>query len=742
VRVSKGLPGSAPALAGQGSGVGASQAVRIHPEFQLNEEVTAESQICTVVSPRSDKQTVQQAPAALAVPAFDPVYDGGQYVVFRQLVNGAHVTIRRGAAVIGGDDTASSAATFRVNPPLAAGDHPEATQELCGVSSPPGTTTVLPCASLPAVHMHATKAGDTVVRLIDPVPGSRIFIFASGEEVGDGGGPEIQLTRPLRYGEIVESVQMLGTCIASTSHRVTVGSGLSDPTERGSCKVEGWEYGRPGSPETYTTDVSSYFNSPDADVSIPMNAVPRHALVRYPVGAGPFPLVLIVHGNHIPPHEASEPGYVYLLDHLASHCMIAASVDENFLNGWVGGEMDARAIVLLRHLQLWREWNQTPGNRWYGKVNMSALGLSGHSRGGEAITVAHLLDTLKHNPADPFHNFNFGITALYAIAPVDGQNDVAGISPVTLRKADYYVMHGTHDGDVWEFDGQRMFDRAMPVAETVERYKGLLWVYGANHGQWNTVWGTGSESVVQPVGHRISGPDQRTIGLAYITAFFLKSLRGYSEYKDFFTGEATFNSLPGARRVTQYQDPKRLFLDHYEEDADVATGSAAGVTNSSNALSVYKQTTFSDHGPDYWLWQQTNGLIAGWEKTKTGEVVVRIPPAVAAQASSYTHLAFRVAQTFEQPAKLNTVGANKDFSVQLRFGNVNSTAVLVSSKAALPYPEDTGGGTKTILQTVRIPWQDFVPKGDQQMSALTEIHLRFDPHDAGLLAIDEIQFTR
>src|SRR5262249_54857865 len=157
---------------------------------------------------------------------------------------------------------------------------------------------------------------------------------------------EVALIRPLVDGEELIVTQSLGNCTAQKAWRVRVGRGLDDPTVTGPCsKVESFEYGQQGDSDRRTTDVSSYFNSPDSDVSVPMNAVPLHGVGRIPAGPGPFPLVLIVHGNH-DPTQPSYPGYDYLLDLLASHCMIAVSVEEDFLNGWVNGEMDARGIVL------------------------------------------------------------------------------------------------------------------------------------------------------------------------------------------------------------------------------------------------------------------------------------------------------------------------------------------------------------------------------------------------------------
>ena len=89
-------------------------------------------------------------------------------------------------------------------------------------------------------------------------------------------------------------------------------------------------------------------------------ALPLNAQVWYPEGEGPFPLVLVVHGNHSM-QDFSEPGYEYIGKLLASRGMIVASVDENFINSsWsdqlsngLSKENDARGWILLEHLRQW-----------------------------------------------------------------------------------------------------------------------------------------------------------------------------------------------------------------------------------------------------------------------------------------------------------------------------------------------------------------------------------------------------
>jgi len=159
--------------------------------------------------------------------------------------------------------------------------------------------------------------------------------------------------------------------------------------------------------------------------------LPLNAMVWYPQNLqGPAPLVLVVHGNHTA-QDWSEKGYDYLAELLASRGYIVASVDENFLNtsftemGRAGlkNENGVRGWLMLKHLELWRKWNQEPGNPFYHKIDMDHIALMGHSRGGEAMSHAALFNTLPVHPDDAnevFH-FNFNIKPYTPIPPVDGK---------------------------------------------------------------------------------------------------------------------------------------------------------------------------------------------------------------------------------------------------------------------------------------------------------------------------------
>lgn len=728
---------AATTIIGNVNGIAAGQSIGVNPAFVRDHFISAESQICTTVSPVSDAQQVKEPPATIPVPTADPIYEEATFVVLHNLVNGAKVTISRSGSTIA--TFGAPAGHVRVlGVPVAAGDVLDLNQELCGMSGG-GTVTVQPCSALPPPQLIGPQAGDVIAYLTNVVAGSRIQIYSGGVEIADGGGSVLSYTRPLVHGETLIVLQSLGSCVSNGAYSVPVGLGLNDPGVSGNCGgVREFEYGAMNDPARLTTDVSSYFNSPDASVSVPMNAVPLHGVVRYPDGPGPFPLVLIVHGNH-DPQDPSYRGYNYLLDLLASHCMIAVSVEEDFLNGWVGGEMDARGIVLLRHLQLWREWNRTPGHPFFTKVDMGSIGLAGHSRGGEAIAAANLFNFSVHNPTDApvgatSHNFGFNIRSLYAIAPVDGQFDSG---PMTLTNADYYIMHGTHDGDVSDFQGQKFHNRAHPVTSSTNNFKGLLWVYGANHGQWNTDWGTCCEGSVGPSA-LISAGDQQQIGKTYMSSYFLAGLKGWTPYRHFLSGEAAFASIPAAvTRVFQYQDPKRIFLNHYEEDTDPSTGSLAGVSNTTSGSFVnYLVYDFDDQSAPHFLWGQTQGLIAGWQDG--GEIAIQIK---GEGIPDYKYLALHVGQTHESTPNLNTPGVDKDFSIQVEFSSGVGPEVAVSSYGKLTYPLVATNGTKSVQQTIRIPISALSRSGTEPASEVRRIVLKFNRQPRGNIAVDEIQFT-
>ncbi len=329
-------------------------------------------------------------------------------------------------------------------------------------------------------------------------------------------------------------------------------------------------------------------------------SLPLNAYVWYPEGEGPFPLALIVHGNHSM-QDYSDVGYEYLGELLASRGIIFASVDENFLNGsWsdiTGGleeENDARGWLLLEHLRQWHEWNVDSNSPFYQKIDTTKLALIGHSRGGEAVAHAALLNSLSHYPDDatiPL-DYHYNIEAVAAIAPVDGQYE-PGNTRSALKDVNYFVLHGSQDADVSSFAGSKQYER-ITFSDSLYHFKSGLYIYGANHGQFNTSWGNNDVGTpftrLLNLKQLLTAEEQREIAKVYLSAFFEVTLKDDKKYLPLFSdARSGKNWLPETIYLNQFQDASFAPLASFDEDFEVTTTTADSIQISSKNLTVWKE---------------------------------------------------------------------------------------------------------------------------------------------------------
>jgi dienelactone hydrolase len=370
-----------------------------------------------------------------------------------------------------------------------------------------------------------------------------------------------------------------------------------------------------------------------------LKAAPIQGRVWYPEGAGPFPLILVVHGNHNP-QDFSDPGYDYLGELAASRGFILASLDENFING-LAGENDGRAWLMLKHLEWWKKINDSTAGPFARKVDMNNIVVMGHSRGGEAVGHVANFNRLKYYPDDfkQRFNFNFNIKGAVAIAPVDGQYQPASVlTPV--ENVDYLLLHGSHDGDVSTAVGLRTYER-VKWTDGKPHFKSTFFMYRANHGQWNTVWRNKDNG---PRSNRnldlralVPTEDQLQMGRVVIGAFWEVVLHGKKEYLPFFRDHRTGGQwLPKTLYTTRFQESSYKPLAEFDEDVDITTG-LNGVTIEPDSLTTWRENVLPFRGRggdtqrDNAQWIGWNRRIAGSDTMKFGRVArltITIPDSV------------------------------------------------------------------------------------------------------------------
>ncbi|MFQ3214325.1 MAG: dienelactone hydrolase [Marivirga sp.] len=528
-------------------------------------------------------------------------------------------------------------------------------------------------------------------------------------------------------------------------------------------------------------------------------ALPINARVWYPEGEGPFPLALIVHGNHSM-QDYSDPGYAYLGELLASKGIILASVDENFINGsWsdiFGGldeENDARAWLLLEHLKVWHEWNETEDNVFYKKIDTSNIALIGHSRGGESVAHAAMFNKLPFYPDDASVKFdyNYNIKSIMAIAPVDGQYE-PGNSKTVVEDVSYFVMHGAQDADVTSFLGSQQYER-VNFKDSLYHFKSGIYVYGANHGQFNTSWG--DNDMGNPfVGflnrkQLLSAEDQREIAQVYISSFLAITLKDKQEYLPLFVdARAGKDWLPETIYLNQFEDSNLKIIADFDEDFDVSTSTQDGGSIITKNLSVWREQEVQLK----WQKKGSRALIIGWNyEQQPGEhSIASLPdstianytislPSTMSDSTSVLVFSLAEAQESAQPKsegkwvnndnKKNkeeeALGEEKDeedeeepkqpidFTILLRDTMGQEVSFPLSTFSALQRTIEVtimkvdfvmdGTQSEKVFQTFYFPTMAFQEINPHfSPSDIKEVQFIFNKNTSGVIAIDNIGFMK
>jgi dienelactone hydrolase len=494
-------------------------------------------------------------------------------------------------------------------------------------------------------------------------------------------------------------------------------------------------------------------------------ALPLSGRVWRPHGTGPFPLVLILHGNHRM-EERSDLGYAYLCELLASRGMMCSTVDENFLNASTaaggayildpGASIEVRAWLLLEHLAVWRAWNREPGHPFFQLIDEQRIALVGHSVGGEAVAVAAALCRLPAHPDDASRtlDYDFNIRSLVTIAPTDGLQELAG-RPVRLENVDLLTIHGSHDMDVMAFQGQGQMER-IEWTDNRPRFAAAVYVYGANHGQFNAAWGRRDKTDfmfnLMNTAQLMPGEEQRRITQTLVSAFLEAVLNGRVDYlnllRDFRTRPASAASE--AIVLSQVHESRATYVATYEEDIDLTSTTVAGGSIRGQYLAGWHEAL----APLKLASVDTGVAHIAWDRSHTDAVpgyAIELPPSLS--FSDRHTLVFALAHRQENDRQGRTFSVEPiDLTIEIT-DRAGQSAELPLSHFALLQPEphvqlaklgwmtSTVPASHPVFQTFSFPLADFVALNPQlDVGHLATVRLVFDRTPAGLILLDEVGF--
>lgn len=518
-----------------------------------------------------------------------------------------------------------------------------------------------------------------------------------------------------------------------------------------------------------------------------LDALPVNGRVWYPLEArGRVPLVLVVHGNH-DMMDYSDPGYAWLGEHLASRGHVVVSVDQNFINGGMFGDVSrengVRGWLLLKHLEAWRQWQNEPEHALHEQVDLERVVLIGHSRGGEAAALAAAFNRLELYPEDAriAFDFDFGIQGVAAIAPVDGQFQASG-KPTELADVSYFVIHGGMDGDVYLFLGDRQLVRTRPDP-AAGRFSASLYVHHANHGQFNTAWGDNDTGMIAGrVLNRaglMAGEAQRRVGLLYLTAFVESALARPTDMPALFCDPGMAGRLlPETLYVARCDDGRRVLLADFEQGIDITRSSLDGVSLQGIDLDLWAERDVGFRGTSQ---RQQTGVFLGWHAAKEDARNDRQPayrihlePSVHDRLvlGADSELWLDLAQADRDPPRADNGDANDEdatsqpdeseenplrphLKIALLLtdadGNHSSRPLADFARLLPPLPvrhtrldainrKRYHSATEPLLQSVAIPLAAFIADG-LRPDRLETIEFQFDNTDAGVLIIERIGIT-
>ena len=448
--------------------------------------------------------------------------------------------------------------------------------------------------------------------------------------------------------------------------------------------------------------------------------------------------------QRIPSHE----GYDYIMERLASQGIFSISISAHDIQPGLGvWDYDARGRLILKFLDKLRDWNANGtdpfGGIFAGKLDMTRIALSGHSRGGEGVVAAQELNATWPTP--------HSIVAVNAIAPTD-QNSISYL----MESAHYYLLVGARDGDVSNMQGFRTYDRSFPDGAPSRRSKTVAWVYGANHNYFNTIWtDTAALGAANPWAGSVDdgswvvtpqvmpASEQRQIALTTITAFFRQHLQGIAAYKEISTGRLRPAAMTNQHVYWTYQDGERMAVDNFEQQPANAGQNTLGGAVTGSGFTTFQERLLNHDSSDYpgavpadfQFYHDTLGMKLAWSAPQTYSTI--LPGGL--DVTTFSHLTFRVAKRV--PSSGPGSPLNLLVNVEDGAGKTLSWPLRTDQFDPIPHPYERSGGPQALLTGVRIPLRNFTMNNSGiDLSDLVKVTIQTE--GAGEIGLDDVEFGK
>lgn len=480
-----------------------------------------------------------------------------------------------------------------------------------------------------------------------------------------------------------------------------------------------------------------------------------YGVVRRPMNldAGPFPLLLFLHGNHgncrpqpfdrddqcseTRDHECHWPGFVttpnaeglaYLGETLAAQGYVTASLSGNALN-CRDDYIIERAELIIEHLRRWSSWATTGGSPFddelIGAIALDQVGLVGHSRGGEA--VAHVPTRLA---ATPIAGVN--VASIFSIAPTDYHQPRPEGTP-------YAVLLPGCDGDVHTLVGSNIYDRSLQPAEPVIRNQ--LFFPGANHNFFSTEWRWDDNRWEQicPVEAEVGDIVQQR-SLENVIGDWFKGTLGSGGLAPYLNADGavpeSINAWSGYDldlRIS-FSSAQRWLIDDFSGPATPDIN-GLGEMNSFADYSALRDCTADGCGSAFL--HQLDALLLSWN----GSRPLATFELGGLDASEAEVLSFRLTSRW---SRLNEGIERQDFLIRV-VDNAGATAELPLSRLQrVPHLYQTSV-IREVLQTVRVPLtllEELEPSLDVGDLARLELEMTAAGHGQGSILLSELELSR